>query len=267
MFTRIRKKHLGAFFLFLPLFLSISGCAKNDSSKEKIVAYVNKEPIYASELQREIARKAKSNPTLEITPETKYDELALIIDRKLIVQAAMEEGLARKEKFTNTIKNFWEQTLIRDFVDLKNKETQDYIFVTNDEIDKYYDNLATKVTFKILKNRDKNVIEKAYKNYLATKDTSYWQAVGPVSYEDIESGEILDAFAMPGGEVKKFDDGYNYYLVMVSEKEKTDVAPKETIRPEIERKIMILKEKLLFDEWLKKQRKNSRKIINEELLK
>jgi hypothetical protein len=179
----------------------------------------------------------------------------------------MKEGLARKEKFVNTIKNFWEQTLIRDYVDLKNKEAQDLVFVTNDEINKYYENLSTKVTFKILKNRDKNVIEKAYKNYLDNKDAAGWQAVGPVTYEDIESSEILDAFSSPGGEVKKFDDGYNYYLIMVSEREKNDVPPIETIRTDIERKVAALKEKVLFNEWLEKERKKSRKVINEDLLK
>jgi parvulin-like peptidyl-prolyl isomerase len=251
----------------LIVLIILSGCGKNSSTKEEIVAYVNKEPVYASELQREIARKAKSNPTLEITPETKYDQLALIIDRKLIVQAAMQEGLARKEKFTNTIKNFWEQTLIRDFVDLKNKEAQEYVFAANDEINKYYDNLATKVTFKILKDRNKEVIEKAYKKYLGDKDATNWQTIGPVSYEDLETSEVLDAFSMPKGQVKKFDDGYNYYLIMVSEKEKNDIPPIETLRPDIERKITDLKEKLLFEDWLKKERKNSRIKINKELLK
>ena len=264
MLENVKVLKLPAILIVLVIF---TACAKNESTKEKIVAYVNKEPIYVSDLNREIARKAKSNPTLEITPETKYDQLALIIDRKLIVQAAMQEGLARKEKFTNTIKNFWEQTLIRDFVDSKNKESQEYIFVTNEEINKYYDNLATKVTFKILKNKDKGVIEKAYKKYLNDKDTISWQTVGPVNYEDMESGEVLDAFAMPKGEVKKFDDGYSYYLILVSEKEKTDIAPIETIRPDIERKIIDLKEKLLFDDWLKKERKNSRIKINQEFLK
>ncbi|MFA6281140.1 MAG: hypothetical protein WCY05_01395 [Candidatus Omnitrophota bacterium] len=264
MLKSVKALKLSAIFIILIVFTS---CAKNESPKEKVIAYVNKEPVYVSDLDREIARKAKSNPTFEVTPETKYGELALIIDRKLIAQAAIQEGLARKEKFTNTIKNFWEQTLIRDFVDLKNKESQDYIFVTNEEINKYYDNLSVKVTFKILKNRDKNIIEKAYKNYLGNKDTIGWQTIGPVNYEDLESSEVLEAFTLPGGEIKKFDDGYNYYLIMVSERENNDIPPIETIRSDIERKIIVLKEKTLFEDWLKKERKISRIKINDELLK
>lgn len=245
----------------------LSGCAKNDSDKKDIVAYVNKEPIYVSELQREVAHRARVDPLIKITPETEYDQLTSIIDKKIIIQAAMNEGLARKEKFVNTIKNFWEQTLIRDFIDSKTKELQDYVFVTEEEINKYYDNLSTKVTFKILKDKDKALIGKAYKKYLNDKDTSNWETIGPVSYEDIESSELLNAFPLNKGSVQKFDDGYNYYLVAVEDKEKVDVPTLTLLRADIEKRITALKEKQLFENWLKKERKKTWIKINDKLLK
>jgi hypothetical protein len=113
-------------------------------SDKKIVAYVNKEPIYESELNREIALKARRDPMFKVTPETLSEELENIVNRKLIIQQAMEKGLAREDRFINTIKSFWEQTLIRDFVGYKRKDFQDYLFATEDEIKNYYDSMPGK---------------------------------------------------------------------------------------------------------------------------
>jgi hypothetical protein len=53
MFNELRKKQFCVFFLLFAILLGLPGCAKNNPGKEEIVAYVNKEPIYLSELQRE----------------------------------------------------------------------------------------------------------------------------------------------------------------------------------------------------------------------
>ncbi|MDP2922513.1 MAG: hypothetical protein Q8O30_02170 [Candidatus Omnitrophota bacterium] len=253
--------------LFTIFLLLLSACAKSDANKEKeIVAYVNKEPIYALELQREIARKVKSDPTFKLTPQAQSDQLENIINRKLIVQAAMRKGLAQEERFVNTIKAFWEQALIRDFIDYKNKQAQDYLFVTEDDINKYYDNLSKKVTFKVLKAKDKRAAEDAYKKYLKDKDTSMWQTIGPLGYEEIESTMLLDAFRIPIDEVKKIDDIDSCYLMTVVAKESVAIEPLEKIKPEIEKRVIISKERRLFEDWLSQERKKAKIEINKDSL-
>ena len=123
--------------LFLP------GCGKREQfDKKDVIAYVNKEPILESELKRDIALKTRQDPMFKVTPETESEMLDNIINRKLLCQNAMEKGMAREPRFVNTIKSFWEQTLIRDFIDYKQKEFGEYTFVTEDEIKNYYDNLV-----------------------------------------------------------------------------------------------------------------------------
>jgi parvulin-like peptidyl-prolyl isomerase len=244
----------------------LSACTQLDTSKE-VVAYVNKEPIYASELKREIARKAQCDPLFKLTPDAECDYLESLINRKLIVQAAMKKGLAQEERFVNTIKAFWEQTLIRDFIDYKNRQGKDYLFVTDEDASNYYSNLSKKVTFKILKLKDKSSLEAAYQKYLKNKDTSRWQTTEPLGYEDITSAALLEAFRLPLEKGEKFDDGSNYYLITVVAREDVPLEPLEKLRPEIEKSVVALKERLLFEDWLNKERKKAKIEINKEYLK
>lgn len=129
--------------LSVPVFLAISGCSKCEApSGDRIVAYVNKEPVFESELNRNIAVVARQQAMFKLTPEAENEELDNIINKKILIQEAMNKGLAREPRFINTIKNFWEQTLIRDFVDYKQKEFQEYVFVTDEEVNKYYETLV-----------------------------------------------------------------------------------------------------------------------------
>lgn len=255
--------------LFKPLFISLiflSACAQSDKGKE-IVAYVNKEPIYLIELKREVARRAKSDPSFVITAETKKEQLQSLIERRLIVQTAMKEGLARRERFVNTIKTFWEQTLIRDFIDYRNTQVQDYLFATQDDVKKYYENLSKKVTFKVLRATDKPTFEAACEKYLKDKDTSAWQALGPLSYEDITDIALLDAFNLPLGEVRRFEEPDNYYLIVAAERTTAEVPSFEKIKADIEKRVVALKERVLFEDWLKNERKRAHIKINNNYLR
>jgi len=251
-------------FVALLLCIFLSACGRSSSVHEKdVVAYVNKEPIFASELKKDMALRASLNPLFKATPEAEYGQLDMIIDKKLIIQEAMDKGLARRDKFVNTIKTFWEQTLIRDFIDYKKREFSDFLFVTDEEVKKYYDSLAQRVTFKVLKSKDKNYIDDVYGKLTENKNLqSAWQTIGPISYEDITSDALLEVFNAPVGEVKKIEEAPDYYLVVVSNREKATIMPLDTLRPEIEKRVVAMKERRLFEDWLKKQRdKASIKIL------
>ncbi len=245
------------------------GCGRSDSANKKdIIAYVNNDPIYKSDLMRDIALRAQLDPSFKVTPDIEGDQLDMIIDRKLIVQYAMEKGLAREERFVNTIRTIWEHTLIRDFIEYKKRELSNYLFATNDDIAKYYNNMSQKVTFNILKSKDKRFIEEAYKKYLVDKDISGWQTIGPMRYEEIGSTVLLEAFEMDKGQAKRFEDEPTYYIIEVANKENVVLESMENLSPEIEKRVMAMKEKCLFEDWLKERKKNSRiNIINKDFLK
>jgi hypothetical protein len=238
--------------------LSLSACAKSPAKDKDIVAYVNKDPIYKSDLKRDIALRAKFDPEFKLTPETESEQLDAMIDRKIIIQYAMEKGLAREESFVTTIRTIWEHTLIRDFIEYKKKQLQDYLFATDEDIRKYYDNMSNRVTFKVYRSRDKASCDAAYDRYIKDKDTSGWLTVGPMRYDDVGPIPLLDAFTMEMGEVGRFTDEPNYYVIAVEGKEKLEIAPLDSIKDEVEKRVISMKEKRLFEEWLKEQKKASK---------
>lgn len=254
--------------IVLAVFISLYGCGKKGPapSKNDVLAYVNNDAIYKEDLKRDVALRARMDPAFKVTPETEKEQLDVMIDRKLIIQYAMEKGLAREERFVNTIKTIWEHTLIRDFIEYKKKELQDYLFATDDDIRKYYENMSYKVAFKIFKTRNEQERNDTYDQYLSSRDTSAWQALGPARYEDLADTVLIDAFRMDKGEAGKFDVENNYYIIEVADKEKIDIAPLEGLKPDIEKRIIAMKEKRLFEEWLKERKKKSKIVIKEQNL-
>lgn len=244
--------------MILAVSVSLSACAKSPAKDKDIIAYVNKDPIYRDDLKRDVALRAKFDPAFTLTPETESEQLDAMIDRKIIVQYAMEKGLARDERFVNTIRTIWEHTLIRNFIEYKKIQLQDYLFATDDDIKKYYDNMSYKVTFSVFKSRSKAAADAEYARYLESKDASSWQVVGPMGYDDVGPIPLLDAFEMGEGEVGRFTEEPNYYIIAVSGKEKVKLPPIETIKEEVSKRVISMKEKRLFEEWLKEQKKKSK---------
>ena len=230
------KTNLALIVSCLSIFLMLtSGCAKPKTPTGKIVARVNNDPIYASDLKRELALKVKSDPLFKITPYTLENEIDNIINKRLLIQEAQKFKLDRTERFVNTIKTFWEQTLIRDLVNVKDKESEDKITVTESEVKDYYGKLAQKATFKIIRRKDKSQLEKllSIEKYLIAWEEVIW----PVGYEEINSSVLQNAFELPAGEAKTFKDKEAYYLVYVSEKQPASVPPLQEEQATIERHI------------------------------
>ena len=245
-------------------FLFTQGCAKPKAPTGRVVARVNNDPIYASDLKRKLALKVKSDPLFKITPYTLENEIDNIINKRLLVQEAQKLELDGTERFINTIKAFWEQTLIRDLVNAKDKEFEDKITVTESEIKDYYRKLGQKATFKIIRRKDKSQLEKLLS---IEKDLIAWEEViGPVGYEEINSSVLQGAFELPAGEAKTFKDKEDYYLVYVSEKQAASAPPLQEVHTAIERQIKQKKQNQAIGQWLKGVRKKAEIEINEEYL-
>lgn len=248
----------------ISIFLVINiGCAKKPT--EKIIAKVNNDPIYASDLKREIALKTKADPLFKITPHTLENEIDSIINKRLLIQEAQKLELDQTDRFVNTIKTFWEQTLIRDLITSKNKEFKDKIAVTDEEVKGYYNRLAQKVTFKIIKRKDRRLLERILG---VEKDLIAWEkTIGPVGYEDINSGVLQRAFNLPAGQTKIFRDEEAYYLVYVTEKQPASAPPIKEIYSIIERQIKEKKQNLAMRQWLKGVKDKAEIEVNKKILK
>ncbi len=248
----------------------MAGCGKlgfGKKSADKIVARVNKEPITQTELARELAMRMKQDPSFKLNPETEAEQLTVMINRKIIVQEAMQKGLARQEKFVSTIKSFWEQALIRDFLEVKRQEFGKLISATEDDINKYYNRMRFKATFKVVRTRDKDTLDMADKAYKLTKDTSTWVTVGPVSYDEVAQSVLGDGFDLEQGEIRMTEDPPYYYIIRLSEKIPQEVPPLETIKAEVEKRAIAVKERKLFENWLNNKRARTKISVSRDGLK
>ncbi|MFA6078655.1 MAG: hypothetical protein WC779_02795 [Candidatus Omnitrophota bacterium] len=243
------------------------GCGKSDNiDKKDIIAYVNKEPILGSELRAEVDMRARQDPSFKLTPETESDQLDVMITKKIITQGAIKAGLARQDKFVNAIRTFWEQTLIREFIDYKNEEFKKKVVVTNDDVVSYYANLSERVTFKVLKSKNKKYIQDAYSEFLKNNASEIipWGIVGPVGYDELGPGILMDAFSKPVGEAVFFDEDPNYYLVLIAAREQKTLEPLESIKPDIEKRLLELKDRAMFEDWLDSEKKKAKiKVIGQ----
>jgi len=130
---------------------------------------------------------------------------------------------------------------------------------TADEIKKYYDDLGRRVTFKVFQTRDRHERDKAYEAFMKEKNMELvpWLTIGPVGSEDIVSGVLSQAMELPLGEARKFDEPPQYYLVLIAGEEDVVIEPLEALRPEIEKRVLMAKERRLFEDWLKAERKKA----------
>ncbi|MDB4349493.1 SurA N-terminal domain-containing protein [Omnitrophica bacterium] len=138
----IKSRYSFTAIFALLLTFALSGCsAKTDEGKAVIT--VNGTPIPMKDFKRELSVRVRQSPTLEVTRATLYDLADTLIKRRLIIQKATRRNMTQEPGFVEAIKAFWEQTLIKNFIEYKNREFDRYIFVTDKEVESYYRKLKT----------------------------------------------------------------------------------------------------------------------------
>ena len=74
----------------------------------------------------------------EDTPKSRAEFVDRLIIRKLLLLEAKRQGLDQQKNFLNSIKNFWEQTLLNTVVNGKISEIAARIQVTEEDVDQAY---------------------------------------------------------------------------------------------------------------------------------
>ncbi len=129
---RVRALYVILLILLVHVFIS---CGEVKQRQDKgAVATVNGAVVSLPEFQKELAIYANRNPDFKLTAASVEEQLNMFIDKQLMIQEAMKMGLAEDERFLETIKRFWEQTLIRELIDAKGREWGGRLIVTEDDI-------------------------------------------------------------------------------------------------------------------------------------
>jgi len=137
------KKALFLFVVLSVALISIITSCGGQKQNEEAVATVNGAPVLLKEFQKDLAIYANRNPDFKLDTQSVEDHLDMFIDKQLMIQEATKMGLAKDDRFLETIKRFWEQTLIRELIDAKSSEWRDKLFVTEDEIQSHYQEIKS----------------------------------------------------------------------------------------------------------------------------
>ena len=250
----------------LSVSLVFSGCSNNFTSPKKDAAdrtllTVNGDRITARDVQRELALRAKQDPSFKVTPETSRQQLETIINRRVMIQEAARRHLAEEESFVNTIRAFWEQTLIRNLISQVNAEVAKSITVSDAEVRQFYGKLSENVSFDVAISPNRKTAEGLAAKIKAGEEIKWDQKLGPAGFIELASPALEDAFTMKTGQWKLYFENDMYYLVRVLAREPVTPPALEEARKQIED---ILKQRKLRDrleDWLKEKRSKAKIVI------
>lgn len=265
MLHTIVNKNFFVFSFFL-LLLFITACERNKPHGENI-ASVNDVPIPLLEFQKEVSVLSKRSSAFKITPQTLEEQLNIIIDKKLLLQEARRKGLTEDPRFVQTIKTFWEQTLIKELVESKTREWADRLFVTEEEVEKHYQRMQYMPIVKFAKIKSLEQTKEAKEKMLKGLPVEGEEIIGPLFLEDIRSLALVNAFDMNAGEINVYETDGGYIIIQVINKNKTSVPPLKENYSRIKDFLLEQKKQNAMEDWLRDV-KNSAKIeINSKLLK
>ena len=131
------------FWIVLTLVSTVGCASKKEADELEVIAKVNGEEICLKDLKREIAIRLRQDPSLELDDSALNEMTDTLIKRRIIIQEAAKKNMAQEPRFVDTIKTFWEQTLIREFIEYKNTEFEGYVSVTDEEIKDFYANIKS----------------------------------------------------------------------------------------------------------------------------
>lgn len=249
------------------LSITFVACGTGQKDKGETVATVNGTPIALKEFQKEVSIAAKRDPNLKLTEEALEHQLHTVIDKKLMIQEALKKGLSQDEKFLDTIKEFWEQTLIRELVNSKSKEWSEGLFVTDDEVHAHYKRIGTRLTLRLVDAENKEKAEEA-KVALAKGSFDRAEAVGPLLIEDVRLADALyAAFDLSEGETAVLKGRDDFLAVRVIKKERIPAPLLTAIYADIKESLLEQKKEKALEDWLEELKKSAKIEIRKETLK
>lgn len=132
--TMVPKRLL---ILLLIIYL-FCGCSSENEGQGEVLARINNYKLSLDDFQRQLAEEIELDQEFKITREAKEKFLDDIIKKELLIQEAKKYQLDQKENFIRTIERYWESTLIRNLMDIKGREIEKLITVSQEEIEDYY---------------------------------------------------------------------------------------------------------------------------------
>lgn len=250
-------------YLFIPAIAALLiSCGGQKPDRGEEVAVVNGAPIFMKDLVREVDMASSMEPGAKLTEERVEEILHTMIDKKLLIDEAVKKGLSEDERFLASIKSFWEQTLIRELVETKNKEWADKLFVTDKEVKERYELMQNRIIIRVAKAHDRKEAEASLSALPAKGDI-----IGPLFVEDLRpSDPFFGAFAMKTGARSTVSHDDDFYAFEVVKKEPSGAPPLEEVFDSLKASLLEEKKEQVLEEWLEGRKKAAVIKVNEDTI-
>lgn len=132
---------LGRLAAVLAVFLLLAGCSGDDGDKGPVLATIDDYQVLLPDFEQQLAAELEYNREVKLTRRVKERFLDEMIRKELLIQEATRLGLDRQEAFVRSIERYWESMLIRNLLEIKGREIESRILVSDEEIEARYDRM------------------------------------------------------------------------------------------------------------------------------
>ena len=178
-------KKMSIYLLLIILGSFLFCCTQEKKTDNKTLAKINDYVLTLNEFQTQLADEVRLDKDFKLTNEAKKAFLDQLITKEVLIQEAKRQNLDRKEKFIRAIQRYWESTLIRDLMEAESKEIEKRTLVSEEEIEKRYndmkkldknlprlDSIRNEISKKILEDKKQRLLEE-WSNRLKKKAKIY----------------------------------------------------------------------------------------------
>jgi len=253
--------------LLFPLILGmlfVSACGKKAQEKA-VVAEVNGSPIFLSELKKELSFRDNRKNAPKATSAAVSDQLNTMIDRQLMIQEAIKMGLSEDERFAQTIKRYWEQTLVRDLIEAKSGEWEKKLTVTEEEINRAYARMHYRIVIRAARASDRRSAEELAGKIRRNEPVKHEERVGPVFYDDVKQTPLEHAFDMKTGETGVFPAAAEFIVIFVEKKLAIQLPPLKSLHGQIAQALLEQKRQEALTAWVDSVKKSSKISVNKTM--
>lgn len=252
--------------LLLLLYLYFSGAGQQQPKPDKIIAQVDEWPISLQEFKRVIYEQKEKDKSLQLTPDQVRASLDKLIEKEVLIKEATRRKLHEREDFIRTIEKFWEQTLIRDLLNIKNHDIVQTTFISQEELKNYYLLKKVRMTFKVLLCPDYPTAQKLRDELGQGKEPAWKDQPGPLTLDRLDLRMAKDLSGLRAGEATITQQGETVYLLQVISREDITLPPLEALREKLEKELAQRKQQREIEQWVQELKEGMKVQINHKLL-
>lgn len=266
--NKSRKLYRRVFFAVMLLHCLVLACRQEEARRnDEIVVKVNNHPVYQAEFWERLDSRADMTSSSHISKEAKKACIDIIVERALIVQEAVKEGLNKEKTFIRSVERYWEQTLISNLLKKKEAEFEKMLVVNDDEIVNYYKLMGLKIRYRYCGVNSLQMGQEYLRNINNGEEISWDGETDFLPIEDLPLSLGLELCNKKIGEACVSQTGQDYVVLQVMDQKRVTRKPLEELRDEITQTLMKYKKEVFIQKWVNDLKQNAAIEINETYLK